>query len=219
MKPVIGKHVVKADLTPEETLAYAGMSFVPKLRLGDFQYFSDEGNLNPGDNKEPDNTNNPDGTNPEDNPNDPTEKTFTQADVDAIVAKRAKQAAKKAREEADKEYQRKSLTDEERRQQEYEDLKKENESYKVKARRSELKDHATSMLQGAGVPARFAYRLIGEDEEATEQAVNEFVADWNSEMSTAVKGKLAGQSPKKPTVEDKTEVDPFEAAFNKGWEE
>ncbi|MDO6634317.1 hypothetical protein Q4580_31535, partial [Bacillus thuringiensis] len=106
MKPVKGKRVVKADLTPEETLVYAGMSFVPKLRLGDFQYFSDGDNPNPEDNKETDHTNNPDGTNPEDNLNEPPEKTFTQADVDALIAKEKKRAAKKAREEADKEYQR-----------------------------------------------------------------------------------------------------------------
>ncbi|PEA85833.1 DUF4355 domain-containing protein [Bacillus thuringiensis] len=218
MKPVIGKRVVKADLTPEETVAYAEMLFVPKLRLGDFQYFSDGGNPNPEDNKETDHTNNPDGNNPEDNPNDPPEKTFTQADVDALIAKEKKRAAKKAREEADKEYQRKSMTDEERRQQELEDLKKENESYKTKARLAELKDHATSILQSAGVPARFSSRLIGEDEEATEQAVHEFIADWNNEMSTAVKGKLAGQSPKKPTVEKET-TDKVEAAFDAAWNE
>ncbi|MGX5629077.1 DUF4355 domain-containing protein [Bacillus thuringiensis] len=219
MKPVIGKHVVKVDVTPEEALAYAGMSFVPKLRLGDFQYFSDGNNPSPGDEKEQDDTNNSDGTDPEDNPNNPPEKTFTQTDVDALIVKEKKRAAKKAREEADKEYQRKSMTDEERRQQELEDLKKENESYKTKARRAELKDHATSILQGAGVPARFAHRLIGEDEEATAQAVNEFIADWNSEMSTAVKGKLAGQTPKTPKVEEKVTLSPEEEAFAKAWDE
>ncbi|MEB8649320.1 DUF4355 domain-containing protein [Bacillus cereus] len=218
MKPVIGKRVVKADLTPEETVAYGGMSFVPKLRLGDFQYFSDGDNPNSGDDKETDDINNPDGNNPEDNPNDPPEKTFTQADVDALIAKEKKRAAKRAREEADKEYQRKSMTDEERRQQELEDLKKENESYKTKARRAELKDHATSMLQDAGVPARFAHRLIGEDEEATAQAVHEFITDWNSEMSTAVKGKLAGQTPKIPKVEKET-TDKAVAAFDAAWNE
>ncbi|MDP7981030.1 capsid assembly scaffolding protein Gp46 family protein [Bacillus sp. WLY-B-L8] len=144
------------------------------------------------------------------------EKNFTQADVDAIVAKRAKQAAKKAREDAEKEYQRKSMSEEERRQQEYEDLKRENESYKAKARRAELKDHATDLLRGAGIPTRFANRLIGEDEEATEQAVKEFIADWNSELSTAVKGKLAGPTPKQPKVEKET-IDKAEAAFDAAW--
>ncbi|MGR5984953.1 DUF4355 domain-containing protein [Bacillus cytotoxicus] len=145
------------------------------------------------------------------------EKTFTQADVDAIVAKRAKQATRKAREEAEKEFQRKNMSEEERRQQEYEELKRENESYKAKARRAELKDHATDILREAGVPTRFASRLIGEDEEATAQAAKEFIEVWNSELSTAVKGKLAGQTPKTPKVEEKTQVDPIEASFDKGW--
>ncbi|KIP26198.1 hypothetical protein BG10_892 [Bacillus thuringiensis serovar morrisoni] len=184
-----------------------------RLSIGDLQHFAGDDDPNPDDNKETDHTNNP-----EDNPNDPPEKTFTQADVDALIAKEKKRAAKRAREEADKEYQRKSMTDEERRQQELEDLKKENESYKTKARRAELKDHATSMLQDAGVPARFASRLIGEDEEATAQAVHEFITDWNSEMSTAVKGKLAGQTPKTPKVEKET-TDKVEAAFDAAWNE
>lgn len=41
MKLIVGTHVFKAELTSIEADAFAGMSFTPKLRLGNFQCFSD----------------------------------------------------------------------------------------------------------------------------------------------------------------------------------
>ncbi|ADY20361.1 DUF4355 domain-containing protein [Bacillus paranthracis] len=181
------------------------------LRLN-LQFFSEE-NPNP----EEDNPNKE--TDPEPNPNDPPEKTFTQADVDALIAKEKKRAAKRAREEAEKEYQRKSMTEEERRQQEYEDLKKENESYKAKARRAELKDHATELLRAAGVPTRFANRLIGEDEETTSLAANEFIEEWKNELSSVTKTQLSDKTPLKPNNEKPPKTDKAVEAFNAAWDE
>lgn len=159
----------------------------------------------------------PAGTDPAGTPtpnNEPTApKTFTQEEVDALLAAQKKElgdifdkkfdkkfADYKAKSEQEKEEAAKlaSMNAQEKAEHERDQYQKELEELRSKVTRSEMTAEARKMLseQNISVEDDLIGMLIGADAENTQKAVNAFAEMFKTELEKAIKAKLAGQPPK-----------------------
>lgn len=145
-------------------------------------------------------------------------KTFTQDEMNAVISKRLKQEQKRIREEIDKEYKMKAMSEEERKQEELKEALRVADEYKQRARVAELKDTAASTLRNASIPSVFANYLLGEDEEKTLDNVSKFKETWEKELNKAVKARLSKETPEKhENTEEKDKDNKLLSAFDKAF--
>lgn len=145
-------------------------------------------------------------------------KTFTQDEMNAVISKRLKQEQKRIREEIDKEYKMKAMSEEERKQEELKEALRVADEYKQRARVAELKDTAASTLRNASIPSVFADYLLGEDEEKTLDNVSKFKETWEKELNKAVKARLSKETPEKhEKTEEKDKDNKLLSAFDKAF--
>nr|DAX94366.1 MAG TPA: capsid scaffolding protein [Caudoviricetes sp.] len=148
-----------------------------------------------------------------------TEKTFTQAQLDEIIQKEKA----KAKRSAEKEYQAK-MDEAEKLRQMNETQKAEYEQEKQKAyiaeleakiNRSGLEREASKMLSEGGVAVddKILGLVVKDTAEATQEAVEGFVALVNALADKKVSEKLKGKTPKK--MEDTTAGEITKEQFNK----
>lgn len=139
-----------------------------------------------------------------------TEKTFTQADVDALIAKRLERERKKAEEKAErerKEREKEQLKEQEKYKELYENLQKELAEKEAKI----LEAKKETMLLGAGYTAeqveRYAKYLTGETEEELAEALETLKADIPPKQAKqGVDPATQGNGQKK----DPKQKDPYE---------
>lgn len=138
------------------------------------------------------------------------EKTFTQDEVNKMIGERlaresakmkkeAEAAANKALEAAKKEAEKKAKMDAaEKEKYEREQLEKERDELKRYKERTELGKTVSNMLSDADVPVTddLLELLIGEDEEATEKAVERFKAAITAAVEQKEKERSKGKTPK-----------------------
>ena len=128
-------------------------------------------------------------------------KTFTQEELEAIVTKRlARKEEEKQKAIAEAEKLAKMNADE-KQQYEFEKLKAENEALKAEKNKVSLGKEAAKMLSEANIFAdddvlEFVVRA---DAEQTKVAVSAFTKLVEKKVDEAVKEKLKGTPPKKPT--------------------
>lgn len=148
-----------------------------------------------------------------------TEKTFTQAQLDEIIQKEKA----KAKRSAEKEYQAK-MDEAEKLRQMNETQKAEYEQEKQRAyiaeleakiNRSGLEREASKMLSEGGIVVddKILGLVIQDTAEATQEAVEGFVALVNALADKKVSEKLKGKTPKK--MEDTTAGEITKEQFNK----
>lgn len=148
-----------------------------------------------------------------------TEKTFTQAQLDEIIQKEKA----KAKRSAEKEYQAK-MDEAEKLRQMNETQKAEYEQEKQKAyiaeleakiNRSGLEREASKMLSEGGVAVddKILGLVVKDTAEATQEAVEGFVALVNALADKKVSEKLKGKTPKK--MEDTTAGEITKEQFNR----
>lgn len=167
-----------------------------------------------------DSDNNDDDSNVKENPvpgdSGKEDKTFTQDELNTILSKRLEREQKRIKEEIDKEYRLKAMSEEERQKAEYEELRKELEDYKHKTFIAEQKDTASKVLKAKGVPSDFADYLIGKDEEETSSKARVFAEVWEAKLNETVKTRLGKQTPSSPkTPTPSNEDDKIMSAFDK----
>lgn len=165
----------------------------------------DTTNQNPTDGNPPADQNNGGGQNGD------TPKTFSQEDVDKIVAKRVSEVNSKTDEtiskkiaEAQAEWERKAkLTEEE----------KANEAQQAKIKELEERDHSITMrerraealtdLVDKNIPTDFVDYVIDTDEAKTKANIEKLAKVWSKSIEEGVKAKLEGTTPsdksRKPT--------------------
>lgn len=159
------------------------------FRLGDLQFFAE-----PADPVDPVD---PEPTEPKE-PKEP-EKTFSQEELEEIVKQRLARAEKdkqKAIAEAEKLAK---MSADQKREYEFEKLKKENEELKAAQTRNELGKEATKILADSGIIANdeILSFVVKEDAEKTNQSVEAFTNMVNGLVDSLVKEKLKGNAPKR----------------------
>ncbi|MGU7923389.1 DUF4355 domain-containing protein [Streptococcus suis] len=148
-----------------------------------------------------------------------TEKTFTQAELDAIIQKEKA----KAKRSVEKEYQAK-LDEAEKMRKMNADQKAKYEAKKqadyiaeleAKINRSGLEKEASKMLSEAGIVATDAILafVVKDDAESTQETINSFTSLVNALADKKVSEMLKGKTPKK--VEQTTSASITQEQFNR----
>lgn len=129
------------------------------------------------------------------------EKTFTQEEVDKILANRLareKKAAQEALAEAEKLAK---MNADDKQKYEFEKLQRENAELRAAQNRSLMGEEASRMLAESDIIAtkELLNLVVKDDAEQTKEAVNALTGLVNGLVDKAVKEKLRGTPPKKPT--------------------
>lgn len=145
-----------------------------------------------------------DGSDDDGDDHDEPEKKYTDADIDKIVkdrlARERKAAEKKARQQAEAE-KLKNMTAAEKRDAEFEQMKKELAELKAEKQNADMLSTASDILKDAGinVSSKLVGHLIAETADETKANVDEFVKLYNDAVNKGVKAamKASGSNPKK----------------------
>lgn len=188
--------VIHAELNREQTRALHG-----RLPLN-LQLFADGDDDGADDSSEDDGAN--DDADDDDGEEDKPEKKYTEADVDKIVkdrlARERKAAERKARQQAEAE-KLKSMTEKERHDAEFEQMKAEIAAMRAEKNRADMTATAGDILREAGVPAPsiLVSKLVSDTAEDTKKTVEAFVKLFNEAVNKRVKEvmKASGSSPKR----------------------
>lgn len=122
-------------------------------------------------------------------------KTFTQEDLDKILAKKFAQWQKKT-DEAKLEAERKAkLTEAEKLAEE----RKEFETMKKEFEYEKLINKTSKILDSNNLPIEFADFLVGENEDATTKRIDLFKQTFNAALEVKVNERLRGNVPKVAT--------------------
>lgn len=140
----------------------------------------------------------------DDDRSDEPEKKYTDADIDKIVkerlARERKAAEKKARQQAEAE-KLKNMTAAEKRDAEFEQMKKELAELKAEKQNADMLSTASDILKDAGinVSSKLVGHLIADTADETKANVDEFVKLYNDAVNKGVKAamKASGSNPKK----------------------
>ena len=186
--------VIHAELNREQTRALHG-----RLPLN-LQLFADGDDDGADDSSEDDGDEDGD----EDGEEDKPEKKYTDADIDRIVAQRLarerKAAEKKAKQQAEAE-KLKNMSEKERHDAEFEQMKKELAELKGEKQRADMTATASDILKEAGIniSSKLVAYMVRDTAEETKNNVDEFVKLFNAEVNKGVKAamKAAGSSPKR----------------------
>ena len=165
----------------------------------DLQLFADEG----GDDGSGGDEGDGDGEGDDDECGEP-EKKYTDADIDRIVkerlARERKAAEKKAKEKAEAEKLR-TMTAAEKRDAEFEQMKKELAELKAEKQNADMLSTASDILKDAGinVSSKLVGHLIADTADETKANVDEFVKLYNDAVNKGVKAamKANGSNPKR----------------------
>ena len=188
--------VIHAELNREQTRALHG-----RLPLN-LQLFADDGGDGGDDGDDGGDDGDEDGD--EDGEEDKPEKKYTDADIDRIVAQRLarerKAAEKKAKQQAEAE-KLKNMSEKERHDAEFEQMKKELAELKGEKQRADMTATASDILKEAGIniSSKLVAYMVRDTAEETKNNVDEFVKLFNAEVNKGVKAamKAAGSSPKR----------------------
>lgn len=134
-------------------------------------------------------------------------KTFSQDEVNDIIAKRVNEINAKNEEKTAKaiqdalaDYERKAkLSDEEKNREEQEKLKAELANKDRDLRIRENRVEARIILQEKSMPDVFAEYVVTDDLETTKANIDRFEKTWNEALSKAVDQKMAGKTPDNPS--------------------
>jgi len=190
--------IVSGTMNRKQTRAWKRKHNLVSFNL---QLFADDGGDDDGDGADgSDDNSDGDGDGDDDKP----EKKYTDEDIDRIVnqrlARERKAAEKKAKEAAEAE-KLKRMTAAEKRDAEFEQMKRELAELKGEKQKSEMLSTASDILKDAGinVSSKLVGHLIADSAEETKANVDEFVRLYNDAVNKGVKAamKAAGSSPKK----------------------
>jgi hypothetical protein len=164
------------------------------------QLFAEDG----GDSGDDGSDDGDDGSDDDDDKGGEPEKKYTDADIDKIVkerlARERKAAEKKARQQAEAE-KLKNMTAAEKRDAEFEQMKKELAELKAEKQNADMLSTASDILKDAGinVSSKLVGHLIADTADETKANVDEFVKLYNDAVNKGVKAamKASGSNPKK----------------------
>ena len=131
-------------------------------------------------------------------------KTFTQEEVDKIVAKRLAREKKDIEEKIEKERKEAEelakLSEAEKQRKLFEKEKAEFEETKRAYEKEKLLNETQKQLSQRNLPISMAKHLVGENAECTLENINEFEKDFNSALEKMVNERLKGNTLKGGTT-------------------
>ena len=190
--------IVSGTMNRKQARAWKRKHNLVSLNL---QLFADDGGADDGDGDDgSDDNNDGDGDEGDDKP----EKKYTDEDIDKIVnqrlARERRAAEKKAKEAAEAE-KLKRMTAAEKRDAEFEQMKKELAELKGEKQRADMTATASDILKEAGIniSSKLVAYMVRDTAEETKANVDAFIKLFNAEVNKGVKAamKAAGSSPKK----------------------
>lgn len=134
--------------------------------------------------------------NPEANNEPKAEKSFSQEDLNKIVAKELNKAKAKWENEKKEAERLAAMSAEERAREEFENEKKAFEQEKAELNKLKLVTQTGKELQAKEIPSDFAEWLVGNDAESTYARIKQFDKLWKKAIDNAVTARLAGNAPK-----------------------
>lgn len=160
------------------------------------------------------------------------EKTFTQEDIDRIIAKKIKQWEKKTEEktkEIEEAERLKAMSESERQQEEMKRQLEEFNKMKAEMAREKLSNQVVKELASRDLPIEYAeYVMVVGDADATMERLKTFdekyKADIQAEVDKRVQERLKGNVPRSSTIEQKGEFTVEDvkkmstAEINKNWD-
>ena len=149
------------------------------------------------------------------------EKSFTQDDIDRIIAKKFKQwekAKAKEKEEIEEAERLKRMSQAERQQEEMQKQIEEFNKMKAEMARKDLNNQVVKELASRDLPIEYAdFVMVDGDADATMDRLKVFMKKYNAdiqkEVDKQVQERLKGNVPKTSTVETKTETSAFLKGF------
>lgn len=134
------------------------------------------------------------------------EKTYTQAEVDALLQKegdrRVSQALKKKQAEFDEAQKLASMSVNEKQEYEYNQRLKALEEREATIERQELVNEAAKQISSKGLPVEVTDFLVGKDAETTAANIKTFQTVFNKAVEQAVVAKLATGAPNRSNVKE-----------------
>lgn len=134
------------------------------------------------------------------------EKTYTQAEVDALLQKegdrRVSQALKKKQAEYDEAAKLASMSVNEKQEYEYNQRLKALEEKEAAIAKQELINEAAKQISSKGLPVEVTEFLVGKDAETTSANIKTFQTVFNKAVEQAVVAKLATGAPNKSNVKE-----------------
>lgn len=124
------------------------------------------------------------------------EKTFTQEDIDKIIARTIARERKKAEEEREEAAKVAKMTAEEKARHEFEQEKKRFEEERANYLKERTKMNLERKLMENDLDTSLADFLISDDEESSLENLNIFKNIFNSCLEKALEKRLKGQTPK-----------------------
>ena len=166
------------------------------LREYGLQLFADDGDGGNSDDGEPDDDDGGDGDDKGE------EKKYTDEEVDALIERKFAEWQKKQeknRQKQDEAERLKSLTDQERKDLEMEELRKQVNALQRKEAMSKMSATARTMLSEKGINVNddLVGMLVSEEAETTKSTVETFISAFQAAVNKAVKDALKGEAPKK----------------------
>ena len=123
------------------------------------------------------------------------EKTFTQEEVDKMIAKRLKREKEKAEEEKREAEKLAKMSEQERQQALFEKQVKEFEETKRAFENEKLLNETTKQLASKNLPVEFADILKGKDAETTFENIKVFEEKFNNALEVAINNRLKRNIP------------------------
>lgn len=146
---------------------------------------------------------------------EPTEKMFTQAELDAIIEKRLskerKKMEQKIKEEADQAAKMAQMSEAERQQalfdkkvKEFEQKEQEFNEAQAALNKEKMLNETSKQLAAKNLPIEFAEQLMAETAEDTLKNIDNFEAKWQEAINKAMESKLKGATPTSPRHKEPT---------------
>ena len=124
------------------------------------------------------------------------EKTFTQEEVDRMIAKRLKREKEKAEAEKEEAEKLAKMSEKERQQALFDKQVKEFEETKKAFENEKLLNETTKQLASKNLPVEFAEMLKGEDAESTFENIKVFENKFNEALENKVNDRMKRKIPK-----------------------
>ncbi|WP_052169148.1 DUF4355 domain-containing protein [Paraclostridium dentum] len=138
-----------------------------------------------------------------------TEKTFTQEEVDKMIAKRIRREKEKAEAEKEEAEKLAKMSEKERQQALFDKQVKEFEETKKAFENEKLLNETTKQLAAKNLPVEFADMLKGTDAESTFENIKVFEDKFNKALESAINERLKRNVPKVLSNTSNSDVNPY----------
>jgi len=129
-------------------------------------------------------------------------KTYTEEEVNALIARKKSEWKKATQKQIDEAKKLESMTAQERAEHERDELQKQLDEYKRKDALAEMTKTARKIASDAGVtiPDEVLDAIVTDDAETTKTHVDAYVKAFKSAVQAEVKAQLTGKAPKTGAV-------------------